>query len=227
MTEAGQTSVRPKLANPYLDAVTPYLMDDRLYGRVVDTYGMRDRQPINVEDMLDRHKLCGQYSWSIPDEPALQAIAEYGPILEMGAGTGYWAWLLRQMNVDVVAYDLHPPRPGGRNHWHPHHPTWTEVKRGGVPTIGKHQDRTLMLSWPPYASNFALRCLTTYTGPYLVYIGEGRHGCCGDDRFHALLEDDYHDDADAPYAWRRVRTVPLLQWYGMHDELVIYERCVS
>ncbi|KAL3666792.1 hypothetical protein V7S43_008412 [Phytophthora oleae] len=48
-----------------------------------------------------------KYSWAIPDERALQIIKHYGPIVEMGAGSGYWARLLQLRGVDVVAYDLH------------------------------------------------------------------------------------------------------------------------
>lgn len=33
------------------------------------------------------------------------------PVVEMGAGTGYWAALLQQRGVDVVALDRHPPAP--------------------------------------------------------------------------------------------------------------------
>lgn len=33
------------------------------------------------------------------------------PVVEMGAGTGYWAALLQQRGVDVVALDRHPPEP--------------------------------------------------------------------------------------------------------------------
>jgi hypothetical protein len=36
---------------------------------------------------------------------ALAAIARYAPIVEMGAGTGYWARCLRERGIDAVAYD--------------------------------------------------------------------------------------------------------------------------
>ena len=43
-----------------------------------------------------RKPLIWAYAWAIPSDEAIHAIAELGPLLELGAGTGYWAWLLRQ-----------------------------------------------------------------------------------------------------------------------------------
>eukprot|EP00271_Cylindrocystis_brebissonii_P019739 TRINITY_DN6186_c0_g1_i1.p1 TRINITY_DN6186_c0_g1~~TRINITY_DN6186_c0_g1_i1.p1 ORF type:complete len:542 (-),score=66.17 TRINITY_DN6186_c0_g1_i1:227-1852(-) len=50
------------------------------------------------------------YSWAVPTEEALAAIAAAAPngLVEMGAGTGYWAMLLRQRGVAVAAYDRRP-----------------------------------------------------------------------------------------------------------------------
>ena len=45
------------------------------------------------------------FSWAIPCEEALQTIKKYGPICEVGAGSGYWASLLADRGVDIEAYD--------------------------------------------------------------------------------------------------------------------------
>lgn len=57
-----------------------------------------------------RRRLVNKYSWAIPNDAALEAIAALGPIVEMGSGAGYWASLLRERGVDVVAYDAKPYR---------------------------------------------------------------------------------------------------------------------
>ncbi|PNW76347.1 hypothetical protein CHLRE_12g552827v5 [Chlamydomonas reinhardtii] len=46
-------------------------------------------------------------SWAIPSAEALEVIAQQsgGRVVEVGAGTGYWAWLLARRGVDVVAVD--------------------------------------------------------------------------------------------------------------------------
>ena len=50
-----------------------------------------------------------RYAWAVPDERALRILEHFGPIVEVGAGKGYWASLLAARGVDVVAYDAMPP----------------------------------------------------------------------------------------------------------------------
>ena len=49
--------------------------------------------------------LCKKYAWAIPDERALQILASFSPLIEIGAGRGYWARLLRDQGVDILAFD--------------------------------------------------------------------------------------------------------------------------
>jgi hypothetical protein len=62
----------------------------------------------------ERDELVHLYSWAIPNEDALRAIAAHGPILEVGAGNGYWAQLLTERGVDVLAFD---PVPFAEGHY--------------------------------------------------------------------------------------------------------------
>merc|ERR1712185_199770 len=50
-------------------------------------------------------------SHSVPSTPTLKALAKLGPIVEVGAGSGYWAAMLKERKVDVLAYDIEPPDP--------------------------------------------------------------------------------------------------------------------
>ena len=160
-----------------------------------------------------RHAFIDQYSFAVPSREALAAIARFSPLIEIGAGTGYWAKLLRKAGADVLAFDLAPPALGSSN---PHGWTWThtEVLPGGTEKLLEHPDRTLFLCWPPYASAMAARCLELYQGEHLVYIGEGVSGCTGDDRFHELLE----------RAWVCIETVDIPHWPSVHDQLEVYQR---
>lgn len=153
------------------------------------------------------------YSWAIPTEEALECITEFGPILEVGAGNGYWAYLLQNMGVDVVAVDRHPPRPESKNVYG-HNTRYTHVRKGNSRAPLKYPGRTLMLCWPPYATPLAYDALRSYSGEYLIYIGEGTGGCNGDDRFFNALHDD----------WKHVRYQSIPQWPGIHDGLNVYRR---
>ena len=53
------------------------------------------------------------YSWAMPSEEALRCIVRHSKmcagIVEVGAGTGFWAALLASRGVDVLAFDKAPP----------------------------------------------------------------------------------------------------------------------
>ena len=154
-----------------------------------------------------------RYAFAVPTAPALETLAHYAPILELGAGTGYWAFLLRQRGVDVLAYDLAPPdRLSNPNHFHA--VTWTRVEEGGLEVLADHPDRSLFLCWPPYRDPLATRALGAYAGTTLVYVGEPAGGHTADATFFEELA----------RGWRAVEQVPLPNWPGTHDALTVYLR---
>lgn len=157
-----------------------------------------------------RGELIKQFSFAIPNDEAIDALAALGPIIEMGAGSGYWAYLLRKRGVDVQAYDKHP---GKTNHYQ-FTKRWTGVVHGLPGKLKKRADRALFLCWPNYNTDFASSCLWYYTGDTVAYIGEGRGGCTGDYAFHDALERD----------WTEVKAVHLPNWDGIHDDMYIYRR---
>jgi hypothetical protein len=140
----------------------------------------------------ERRDLCHKYSWAVPTIGALQRIAALGPVVEIGAGTGYWAYLLRELGVDVLAYDIAPAgAPGCKNGWHGDATSWTKVVKGGPERAAYCPERTLFLCWPPYSNPMAYHALKCYQGNTLVYVGEDSYGCTGDEAFHDLLDSEW------------------------------------
>lgn len=166
-------------------------------------------------ELLRRNDLVRDYCWTITDPATLAFVAEHaGPaVVDIGAGTGYWAYQLVQLGVDVVAYDLAPPASSG-NKWHSTGEQWFPVKVGGPKAARRHPDRTLLLSWPPYDEPMGADTLRAYRGSRVVYIGEGEGGCTGDDKFHDLLTD----------GWTQVAEHEPVQWSGLHDRVFVYDR---
>ena len=157
-----------------------------------------------------RRRVVDFFAWAIPDERALDLVGS-GPVVEIGAGGGYWAAMLRARGVDVAAFDLTPER----NHWVKR--SWTHVARGGAPRAGMYGDRTLLLCWPPYKSLMARSALTAHAvagGRRVVYVGEMEGGCCASDSFFARLERDYDQVAE--------HSIP--KWPCIHDYLTVWER---
>lgn len=156
-----------------------------------------------------RTELAGKYAWAVPNDEAIRTIQKEGPIVEIGAGTGYWAYLLRQVGVEVHAYDAKP----GHNHWCSHDP-WTHVEVGGPEKVLDHPQCTLMLCWPPYNESLAHDCVELYTGTTVVYIGEDPYGCTGDSAYHEYMDRRF----------KRANTVSIPQWFSINDYLEVWHR---
>jgi hypothetical protein len=160
----------------------------------------------------ERPRLIRRYSWALPTDEALETIARYAPIVEVGAGGGYWAHLLRTRGVDLVAYDRE--RPHDENYFA--RQSWTHVDPGGPSALRRHGDRSLFLCWPPSGSAMATNCLKAWTGTYLIHIGEWRN---------STASRGFYDRLEAGF--ERVEEVALPQWEGICDALSVWRRACA
>jgi len=153
-----------------------------------------------------------RYSYALPDEDLVRRIAGDSPIVEVGAGLGYWAWLLRQAGAEVRATDVRPPaqyfdargrlcatpgrRPGRPNEWFDTRPAWTrvEVADAAEAAAAAPETAALLIVWPPYADQMAASALRAFRGAVVWYVGEGRGGACADDAFFDALEESWEPD---------------------------------
>lgn len=148
-----------------------------------------------------RKKLVWAYSWAIPTREAIEVIASLSPLVELGAGTGYWAWLLRQVGADVIALDREPAQP----------PRWTEILQGDETSLEAHAGRALFLCWPPLDEPMAELALAGFER--VAYVGEWR-GRTGSKAFHDLLERDFVLE----------RKIEIPRWPGFEDALYLLRR---
>ncbi len=118
--------------------------------------------------------LAQEYSYVLPDDRSLAALAGLGALVEVGAGTGYWASRLRARGVDVVAIDEAPPDSERTNRYHARTATWSEVIAGDHTMLTRYSDRALFLCWPPVFSRLG-ECLTYFSGDVVALIGDGGH----------------------------------------------------
>jgi hypothetical protein len=181
---------------------------------LLDWWGRKITIETKIEAMGARNALCQEYSWAIPNRKAIKTIVSYSPIVEVGAGRGYWAKLIAEAGGDILPFDLKPPTRPDRNDWHSQAGTFMPVKPSGPSVAARYPDHTLMLCWPPYSKEMAFHAIELYRGKHIIYIGEGNGGCTGDDQFHSTLEQEFEE----------VAFVEIPQWPGMHDSLRVYER---
>lgn len=166
-----------------------------------------------------RNKYAHIYAWAIPNEEALFEIKQYAPLIELGAGSGYWAWLLReQLATNILCYDIAPPSSSSEeNTFHPKAQTWTEVLKGDESILDSHGERNLFLCWPPAEGHsqeeFALRVLSRFAGEYFLFVGE--ESCAtGNEKFHELLQSE----------WTQIKCAELPRWEACDDSLFVFRR---
>ena len=137
-----------------------------------------------------RDALARVYTFAIPSPRDVEFLVRQlagRAVLELGAGTGYWAWQLAQAGVDVRAVDSGQWIAGGYLspvHYHP-------VHTGSIEQIAQHPHRVLMLCWPDDRKPFAAQALRAYSGNELIYIGENANGCIADEDFYYVLGSDW------------------------------------
>lgn len=223
------------ILNPYWDAVAQVPADE-ITGQYEKRWVPSGYPPMSFLDNIrgtpdaseqikdwyikrGRSGLVQKYAWAIPNPAVLVWMIEAldgRPVVEMGAGTGYWAWLLEQLGVDIVAYDAHPPLQG-ENHYHCRDGVagnqYVEIKIGGPDVLTNMGNHALFLSWPPYDTDMGAECLAAYPGDMLIEIGEGEWGCTANDAFYQALAD-----------WQEVDSGPLVQWSGLHDRITLWRR---
>lgn len=190
------------------------------------------------------------YAWGIPTEEALRCIADHSPlgVVEIGAGTGYWASLLSQPphSLSVAAYDKTPmvdrtaplegyDRKSALNGYHAlatmgNALPFCNVEAGGPEAAAAHPDRSLLLCWPPKEASangeptgedgmMAFDALSHYAGDTVLYVGCFGGGDGGRlDTAGGRFEDRLQED------FERVHMLPLPHWPQVRDTLTVWRR---
>lgn len=90
---------------------------DTLRGAAMTPYRHRGRIAQRMRDCLDLvvEPIRRGVSHAIPSREALAALKRLSPIVECGAGSGYWSRQLHDHGADVLAFDIEPPTANGSN----------------------------------------------------------------------------------------------------------------
>ena len=277
------SEIQTGVKNPYWDALMNNVPHDGRYRHFMDedlytpsSHYFPDMGNAGEKIIAYRDDMVRDYSWAIPSPRTVDWLGQClagRSVVEIGAGTGYWAWMLSQKGIQVTAYDIAPP-DAKPNWFHSDHESeerlytqelvdqyvdsWgsllslgeafdppipapkmpqvgdpyrgTRIAEGsfrktwhpvleGTPDVLKagHEEDVLFLCWPPYEGTLAQEALANYQGDTLIYVGEARGGCCADDSFFDLLDEQWE--------WVSEDDPPILtSWSGMHDVLRTFKR---
>ena len=175
------------------------------------------RLRIGADDRY-RQGLARRFSYVLPEAHLLEVVRRYSPLVELGAGTGYWTYLLRLIGADIVAYDIAPVGGTRENRYHPNVTPWADVLSGDLPVLSRHVDRSLFVCWPPTYSAL-WEALRFYAGEYVIYVGDhggraarlaGLHDAFRRVERHPAIAMDPHPGRPAELGiWRRRRPTSL------------------
>jgi hypothetical protein len=201
--------------NPYWDIVAPSVFQ-REAGRRVD-----GGRPTGSPRLAFAQTILQEaYAYAIPSPETITWIAEFcadAPIVELGAGRGYWAAQISNAGLEVRAYDIEPPDRtanvsfpvnGNQNR------VWHLV--GDLNEFAARFDLmsncVLLLCWPPgwqdKMASEALNAFENAGGEQLIYIGEPKGGKTGDDAFFDTLSARWMlDSVDPQY----------VSWWNLPD----------
>ena len=160
-----------------------------------------------------RDKFISQFGFAILDATAIEVIRPYAPILEIGAGSGYWSYELRRAGIDVIATDLGVGSYRGlESGWEK---PYLDVERlHGEAAVKKYPARILLTVWPDLHDDWSAKALAAYTGKTVLYVGEGPGGCTATDGFHEYLAENFGSAI--------IHAIP--NFWGIHDQLHIWSR---
>jgi hypothetical protein len=177
--------------------------------QALDSHGLAGSRAEAENKLL---ALAQQYAYVFPSDSALAMLARLGPLVEVGAGTGYWAYRLRSLGADIIAFDQAPVDGERANRYHPPTQPWTRVEQGDQTILSRYTARALFLCWPPLFSSLG-DCLAYYSGDTVACIGDGGYRTARLDG----LDDNFTKAAAAPV--RALDPCP-----GVPPQLTIWRR---
>ena len=170
-------------SNPFFDELYPEITERRAADAA--------RRPIDalrvgIDYNMYEKRLAGKYALSAPLDEELRAIAAVGlPIVEVGAGRGYWARCLYDRGCDVVATDASLAKE----------PYFPIVRADAAEAARRNAaSRALLLVWPSFDSTWSRDAAVAYTragGTCVIYEGEAPGGCTACDEFFAHLAAEF------------------------------------
>jgi len=107
--------------------------------------------------------LLNKYAWAVPSNAAIKLLTKFSPLVEMGAGKGYWAHLVQQQGGYVKPFDITVPAKSE---------AWTKVYEGTPesilsPAVAKNKhaplaDLNLFLCYPDQGNEVGLPSIDAF-----------------------------------------------------------------
>lgn len=166
----------------------------------------RYHQTVSTTVSADYLSVVSQKSFARLTDEALDVLCALGPIVDVGAGNGWWDRELAQRGVDVTAVEPNRCRnevfPRIRaDHWE----------------VVNHPDRALLMIWPTKDATWPAQCVALYQGPTVAYIGDPAYRVTANPMLRQALKDG---------GFTLERRVRVGSWphMGFTDMLMVWQR---
>jgi hypothetical protein len=155
-----------------------------------------------------REQAILQFGFSIPCAEVLDALAQHQPIVEIGAGSGYWTALMRHRSIDVIGTD--PDAQGWWEQVGQYDPYQVNLEaRQALRRWPKH---TVFCSWPSLKEPWLLQALRSmHIGRRLILIEED---ACADEKTWAYRDQRFSNEA----------YISVPAWWGCNDRCGVWRR---
>ncbi|MGH8544960.1 MAG: hypothetical protein ACREX3_15280 [Gammaproteobacteria bacterium] len=208
--------------NPYWDIVAPSISHDD-GSRVIDGGSPAGSPRLAFAQTI----LQETYAYAVPSPETVRWVSQVcdgRPVIELGAGRGYWAAQLADAGLTVSAYDIEPPDSSENASfkavgvqpqvWHPVHSL--DQFTMDTPAV---PENVLLLCWPPgwgdAMASDALAAFEAVGGSRLIYIGEPKGGKTANDEFFAALSARWKlESTDSRY----------VSWWNLDDRVQRWTR---
>jgi hypothetical protein len=138
-------------------------------------------------------------SWNLIYKVAFTLKDAEGPIIEVFAGTGWFAYFLNavfaterfaNLNKTVVASDLSSKADSKKFGRFGVYAPVEPIVMDAIQHVVQVAPKTIIMFWPDYNDDIALKTIRAFImmgGNKLLYCGESKGGCCATDQFFDLI----------------------------------------
>ena len=199
------------------------LIDDYLSGDVWSFN--RLNQFIEDASYISAFRFRDQYTarigfvlYAIEMLDALAILLKNKKVIEAGAGTGFLSKQLKNRNIQIEPVDI--------GDWYENNgftePYFCHIhKENAVHYIENNWHDAVVMSWPNIGSPFAYTVAKAMgKDSILVFQGEGKYGCTGDDQFFEYLDNEFQICDEETKLLNKYH----VQFYGLHDRWMVFRK---
>jgi hypothetical protein len=162
---------------------------------------------------LARKAFIRQWGFSIPCAESVAELVQLSPLVEIGAGSGYWSALVAGADGDVIATDAIAEGSPGYGLTVGLH---TKIEAlDAVEAVRRYPERNVFCSWPTQDADWCAEAAQAMcAGRRLALVGQPRGGETGSPRLFDVLETDFTEE----------RRIVIPQFPGVQEVFTVHRR---